>query len=211
MLNDFDLLISSARGNETEANSEIRYILGELGDHNSITNRTEVSGLTVAKTSLEPISIVWNLRSLLRSKPWEFRYVLKIKPIEHVVESRILNIQSAVNSLVDKIQPNETFRVTIEKRKSNLSSSEIIDNVAQGIPRQVNLNAPDKIILIEILASFTGIAIISPNDIFSVEKEKRGYPSTATKAVRSTNKRFNASTLSSPNMLPATNFFSVIP
>lgn len=208
----FDLLVSSARGNEAEANSEIRYIIGELGDRQSITDKTDVSGLTVVRSSLEPLTIISNLRALLRTKPWQFRYVLKIKPIQEVVDSNIADIQSSTARLANKIGVNETFRVSVEKRKSNLSTREIIDAVASSIKRKVDLTAPHKIVLVEVIGSYTGISIISQNDVFSVEKEKRSYPSNVTKAERSITSRFNAST-SSPlaSSFAASNSFSVTP
>ncbi len=85
MLNDFNLLVSSARGNEREANSELWYLVGELGDRSVKTDYTPVSGLTVAKTELNPVRVVADLRSILKERPWEFRYILKVKPVKKVV------------------------------------------------------------------------------------------------------------------------------
>jgi tRNA acetyltransferase TAN1 len=210
-MREFDLLVSCARGNEAEANSEIRYIIGELGDRQSVTDKTDVSGLTVVRSSLDPVNIISNLRTLLRSKPWQFRYVLKIKPIQKVVDSNIADIQSAARHLSNKIGLDETFRVSIEKRKSKLSSKEIIDAVALIIKRKVNLTVPDKIVLVEIIGPYTGISIINQKDVFSVEKEKRIYPSNDSKADRSMTSRFNASTSSLTSSFAASNSFSVTP
>ncbi len=211
MLNDFDLLISSARGNESEANFEARYIIGELGDSKAITDLTIVSGLTVAKTVLEPTSIIPNLRNLLLKNPWQFRYVLKIKPIEEVVESSIQKIQSAVARKIHKINLNETFRIALEKRRSDLASKEIIDTVASGIKRKVELKNPDKIILIEVIGSLTGVSIIDPDGVFSVEKEKRNQPSSVRRADRSITRRLSTSSSTSPGTRAASISIDVIP
>src|SRR2546425_5181136 len=61
LIHDFNLLLSSARGNEREANHEIRYLLRELGDASPKTDFALVSGLTVAKTSLDPVKVVSKL------------------------------------------------------------------------------------------------------------------------------------------------------
>lgn len=211
MLNDFELLISSARGNESEANSEARYIIGELGDRSPITDLTSVSGLTVAKTSLEPTSIIYKLRELLRSRPWQFRYVLKIKPIEQVVESNIQNIVAATTDKVHKVGPAHTFRVSVEKRRSDLSSKDIIDAVASTIKRKVELRNPDKIVLIEIIGSLTGVSVIDPDGIFSVEKEKKNQPSSVNRADRSMTNRLSTSTSGSPGRRAASISFELIP
>ncbi len=173
MLSDFNLLVSSARGNEREANSELRYLVAELGDPSAETSYTPVSGLTVAKTSLDPLRVVLDLRLTLKEKPWEFRYVLKIKPVQKVVPTEIEAIGNAVLEKSGAIQDGETFRVTIEKRRSDVSSKEVIDAIAAKIPRKVDLRDPGKIVLVEIIGKVAGIAVIPPGGILGIEREKR--------------------------------------
>ncbi|HEV2119989.1 MAG TPA: THUMP domain-containing protein [Candidatus Bathyarchaeia archaeon] len=173
MLSDFNLLVSSARGNEREANSELCYLIAELGDRSAETSYTPVSGLTVAKTSLDPLKVIQNLRSTLKEKPWEFRYVLKVKPVQRVVPTEIEAIGNAVSEKSRTIRDGETFRVSIEKRRSNVSSKEVIDAIAAKIPRKVDLRDPRKIVLVEIIGAVAGIAVIPPNGILGIEREKR--------------------------------------
>ncbi|MCD6465784.1 THUMP domain-containing protein [Candidatus Bathyarchaeota archaeon] len=172
VMEDFNLLISTSRGNENNACSEIWFLLGELGDRESLVDKTEVSGLIVAKTNLDPFKAVEGLRNLLKERPWEFRYVLKVLPIEIVVRTRIEEIKRAAAKLHHKILENETFRVTVEKRHSNISTRDLIEAAVENLDRKVDLNNPDKIILIEVLGRLTGISVIKPNDILSVPKEK---------------------------------------
>ncbi len=173
MLSDFNLLVSSARGNEREANSELGYLISELGDHSAETSYTPVSGLTVAKTSLDPLKAIERFRSILREKPWEFRYVLKIRPVQKVVPTEIEAIGSAVSERSKAIRDGETFRVSVEKRRSDVSSKDVIDAIAARIPRKVDLRDPKKIVLIEIIGSVAGIAIIPPSGVLGIEREKR--------------------------------------
>jgi len=172
VMEDFNLLVSTSKGNENNACSEIWFLLGELGDREALVDRTEVSGLIVAKTKLDPFKVVEGLRGILRERPWEFRYVLKVIPIEIVVRTRIDDIKRAAASLHHKILENERFRVTIEKRHSDISTKDIIDAAVENLNRKVDLNNPNKIILIEILGRLTGVSVIKPNDILSVTKEK---------------------------------------
>ncbi len=158
MIHDFNLLLSSARGNEGEANQEIRYLLRELGDASPKTDFALVSGLTVAKTSLDPVKVVSKLRPVLKYRPWQFRYILKV------------NVNRA-----RKVGVDETFRVSLEKRRSRVSSKEIIDAVASKVPRKVELRNPDKIVLIEVIGDVAGVSVISPGGILGVEKEKRRF------------------------------------
>ena len=70
----------------------------------------------------------------------------------------------------EQISEGETYRISIEKRNSNLSSQEIISKIANKIKNKVSLEFPDKIVLIEILGNKTGISILEKSDVLSVEK-----------------------------------------
>ena len=173
VMEDFNLLVSTSRGNENNACSEIWFLLGEIGDREAIVDKTEVAGLVVAKTNLDPFKAIEGLRNLLKERPQEFRYVLKVVPIEIVVRTRIDEIRKAVARLHYKILENETFRVTVEKRHSEISSRDIIEAAVENLDRKVDLSNPDKIILIEVLGRLTSVSVIKPQDIFSITKEKR--------------------------------------
>jgi tRNA acetyltransferase TAN1 len=173
LIKDFNLLVSSARGTEGEANHEMRYLLRELGDSSPTTDYAPVSGLTVAKTVLDPVKVISGLRRTLKYRPWQFRYILKVKPVQRVVPCEISEIGAAVVDRVGKVGVKETFRVSLEKRRSHVSSKQIIDGVASRIPRKVELRNPDKIVLIEVIGNIAGVSVISPKNILGIEKEKR--------------------------------------
>jgi tRNA acetyltransferase TAN1 len=173
MLNDFNLIISTSRGNERNACSEMWYLLGEVGDRGSTIETTPVIGLVVAKTKLDPVKAVLDLRALLKERPWEFKYTLKVVPIQKVVEAKMSAIEQTALELAGGIEQKEKFRITVEKRHTDLSSKTIIDTVAKGIERTVDLETPDRILLIEVLGDLAGLALIETEDVLSVEREKR--------------------------------------
>jgi len=173
LLTDFNLMVSTSRGNEKNTCSEMWYLLGEVGDRGSNIETTPVIGLVVAKTKLDPIKAIQGLRELFRQRPWEFKYTLKIVPIQRVLPAQISEIQNGAVTIASEIAQNEKFRITIEKRHTGLSSKVIIDTVAKKIDRVVELETPDKILLIEIIGELAGLAVITPTDILSVEREKR--------------------------------------
>jgi tRNA acetyltransferase TAN1 len=149
------------------------YLLGEIGDKSLETKTTGIIGLTVAKTSLDPKQVVRKLRKVLREKPWEVKYVLKVVPIESLVPATIEDVEKAGIELSKRIGEDEKFRVTVEKRRSNLSSRQIIDAVARNVNRKVDLENPDKVVLIEVIGDKAGVSLLEPEDILSVEKERR--------------------------------------
>ena len=173
MLTEFNLVISTSRGNEKNTCSEMWYLLGEVGDRGSSIETTSVIGLVVAKTKLDPVKAVQDLRKLFRERPWEFKYTLKIVPIQLVVPAQISSIENEAATIANGIGPKEKFRVTVEKRHTPLSSKSIIDAVAKRVDRVVDLETPEKILLVEVIGELAGLAVITPKEIFSVEKEKR--------------------------------------
>ncbi|MEM3506606.1 MAG: THUMP domain-containing protein [Candidatus Bathyarchaeia archaeon] len=173
MLKDFNLLISTSRGNERNACSELWYLLGELGDKDAKVDVTPVLGLVTAKTNLNPLEVINKLRIALKEKPWEFKYILKIVPIEMVIPANLEELKKISSSLVERIGKDEKFRISVEKRHTSLSSMDVIKAIAEGIDRKVDLKNPDKIILVEIIGNLAGISVIKPTYILSIEKEKR--------------------------------------
>jgi tRNA acetyltransferase TAN1 len=172
MLRDFNLLATTSRGNERDACSELSYVLGEIGDPAPNVEKTGISGLIVAKTAINPFEVVEKFRKILHERPYEFRYTLRIIPIKKVVPTDLEKIQRVATELSSKIEENETFRITLEKRFTAMPSRNIIEEVAANIERKVDLSKPDKILLIEIVGGLTGISVIKPDDILSVMKEK---------------------------------------
>lgn len=173
MIKDFNLLISTARGNEHHACSEIWYLLGELSDKTAEIAPTGIVGLIVAKTALNPKLVTAQLKEILKNKPWEFRYILKVTPIEKVVKANLEEIEKEALNLIHEIESNETYRITIQKRRSSLKSVDIIEAIAKHINRKVNLTNPDKIFMVQILGDLAGLSVLKPDQILSIEKEKR--------------------------------------
>lgn len=178
MLKDFNLLATTSRGNENQMLAELAYLLkDEIDDPEPIVGKTGVRGLVAAKTSFNPWNVIEQFRAILQEHPYKFRYALRIIPIEKVVPTTLEEVRRAASELAAKISENETFRVTIEKRFTNLHSRDLIEAAVTGIDatgsgRKVDLENPDKILLIEVVGGFTGLALIKPNDVLAVLKEK---------------------------------------
>jgi tRNA acetyltransferase TAN1 len=173
LLKDFNLLVSTSRGNERNTCSEIWYLLGEACDRTAVVERTQVIGLVVARTRIDPVTAIERLRSLLLERPWEFRYTLKVTPIVGVVPSDPKTIEDYAVKLAESLEKDEKYRVTIEKRRTSISGRPLIEAVAKRIDRKVDLDTPDKIVLIQILGEVTGVSVVPPDKILSVEREKR--------------------------------------
>jgi len=173
MINGFNLLATTSRGNERPMIKEILYLLKEeLCDVEAQAAKTKIRGLIVAKTTLDPSTVIEKFRVILKERPYEFRYALRILPIEKVVPTDLIEIKQATAELALRISENESFRVTVEKRFTTLHTMDLIEAVAEGIARKANLKNPDKILLVEVLGALTGLSLLKPNNILAVIKEK---------------------------------------
>jgi len=173
MINGFNLLATTSRGNERPMCNELLYLLkDELGDAEAQTAKTKIRGLIVGKTTLDPCAVIEKFRVILKERPYEFRYALRILPIERVVSTELEEIKKATAELATKIGENETFRVTIEKRFTTLHTKDLIEAAVGDIKNKANLENPDKIVLIEVLGALTGLSLLKPTDILAVIKEK---------------------------------------
>ncbi|MFQ5573193.1 MAG: THUMP domain-containing protein [Nitrosopumilaceae archaeon] len=158
---------------EPETTDELGAVLAQFGDENPEISRTSMSGVLTAKTKLDPFVVIKNIREKIVDEPWSIRYCLRIIPIEQVVDTNLEEISTQVFSLMKKVNEKESYRITIEKRNSDVSSTDIISKIADNITNKVSLEEPDWIALIEILGNKKGVSVLTSNDIFSLEISKR--------------------------------------
>ena len=168
-----NLLVTCARNLETETKNEIKKILDELGDQEPEILNVGMRGILMVNTNIEPSKIIDWVKDKITEEPWLIRYCLRIIPIQSITETDMNEITKNVIKLKDVIQQNDSYRITIEKRNTDMSSTEIITEIAKIFPNKVSLNQPDWIILIEILGDSTGISILKDDEMFSLDKSKR--------------------------------------
>ena len=168
-----NLIITCARSLESETKNEIKKILGELGDQEPEILNVGMRGILMVNTIIEPSKIIDWVKNKIIEEPWLIRYCLRIIPIQRITDTEIDKIKQNVIKLKDTIQKNDSYRITIEKRNTSISSNEIITEIAKIFPNKVSLNQPDWIILIEILGNETGISILKNDGMFSLDKAKR--------------------------------------
>ena len=168
-----NLIITCARNLELETKNEIRKIFDGLGEQEPEILNVGMRGILMVDSKIESSKIVDWVKNKIIEEPWLIRYCLRLIPIQRMTETEIGKITQNVMKLKDAIQKNDSYRITIEKRNTSISSNEIITEVAKIFPNKVSLNQPDWIILIEILGNETGISILKNDGMFSLDKAKR--------------------------------------
>jgi len=172
---NFNLLVTTYRHREYDALDELALLLQRFGDESPILEIQKVSGIILAITNLNPFELTTKYKELLAEEPWKFRYILRSIPIERSFYTDLKNIEiEAENIVMKKLNKNDSFRITIEKRHTSLRSKEIISSIANKLSGyKVSLENPNWIILIEIIGNKTGISVLKEIDIFSSVMEKR--------------------------------------
>ena len=175
---EFNLFVSVRKGFEIPACEEMKDLLEQLGDTNPQSTTTIAQGIILAYTNLDPFFAIRRIKELIWKDEFRYSLILKIRPIESVVETDLEEIMQVCSNLTEKkIDKNETFRITLERRFTNVARNDLITAAASKIDRKVDLKQADKIVFIEVLEDVAGISILSPEDEVSIikEQEKRDF------------------------------------
>jgi tRNA acetyltransferase TAN1 len=171
-LDEFNLIVSTYRFREEDAQDEILELLDKFGDQAAESEIMEIKGMILVQSSLDPLAVIDRLKELVASEPWQIRYILRVLPVQVVVPTRLDTIRQAARELITKIG-NDTFRVTVEKRHNSLGSMQIVKAIADQVSNKVDLENPGWVILVQVLGRLTGVSVLRPNQIFSSVVEKR--------------------------------------
>ncbi|MHA2281060.1 MAG: THUMP domain-containing protein [Promethearchaeota archaeon] len=166
-IKNFNLLISTSRYNETNANSELWFTLLICGDTYPIISRLPFPGLITALTEFDAKNVIQKIRKILQDNPHFFQFILKIIPIDFVCET---NTKILTNLIQDHyktyIKKQDSFKIELKRRKhEKIERNTLIERIAAGIHNKVDLEKPDKVIRIEILGNFSGISFLQKKDI----------------------------------------------
>ena len=168
-----NLIVTCPRNFEDYAKNEIKKILKEIGDDEPIVEITKYPGILTISTKITHKKIIESIKEKILDEPWTIRYCLRIIPIQEYIQTNMKKILDTIPKISKVIGPDDSYRITIEKRDSDLSGRKIISEIAQNIPNKVSLDNPNWIILIEIIGEKTGMAVIKENYVLSLPKVKR--------------------------------------
>ena len=143
----------------------MRYFIGDLLDDPQLrVMRSRMPGLLTGFTSLDPFDVVHRLKDFALENPYQFRFAIRFTPLEVCVDTVLDDLMKAAEGLLSKIAEDESFRITVRRRHTELSGPEIITKVASVIPRRVDLDTPDKTLWIEVMGELTGMSVLIPDD-----------------------------------------------
>lgn len=182
-----NLAVTCPRSLEGRASAEILRVIGGMGDAGARARRSSMPGIVLAHTSLDPVLVPREVRRILSDEPWTVRHIHRVIPLQRWMPADAdALVAAAAGMAAASIGAGESYRVTVEKRSSALSSREITARTADAFaaafaatappgapPPRVSLGSPDRVILVEIFGGLAGMSVVSPGDVLSVEREKR--------------------------------------
>jgi tRNA acetyltransferase TAN1 len=169
---EYNLLATTDKITMSGASSQLWMNLRAVGDPEPTVNKTRIKGIIQGATSLDPVEAILLMREHMREMPERYDKLFRIMPILGWVETGIDAIAREVETQKSRMTADETFRVTLEKRKIDLRSLEVIDAVAAVIDNVVDLENPDWVVLVEIMGDRTGVSVVRDDALLNVQKER---------------------------------------
>lgn len=171
-----NLIVTCSRHLEEEASDEIEKMLELLGDPRPKTSHSRFSGIVMVDTNLDPFKAVDDIRAKILDEPWSVRYCHRFIPIQESTKTSIESIADSVKKHVGLMKPGDSYRITVEKRGSELSTKDLIDAIAKTIQNRVSLEEYDWNVVVEIMGDISGVSILKESSILSTLKLKRDSP-----------------------------------
>jgi tRNA acetyltransferase TAN1 len=163
-----DLLVSYYWNHFSRARREVVYVLRKFGDPAPKVERTGVNGIAIVHTSLNNREVIQKCKELFKTG-FVFRFAIKWLPVDFWCETSLDSIKKVIDeNVTGGIGENETWGMKVEKRRwQKYHTIQIIEHLAAGINRKVNLSSPDKLIRVDVLGERTAISLLKPGETFS--------------------------------------------
>lgn len=145
-------------------------MLEKCGDAQARVQKTAVPGIALVHTSLDAREVIKRCRDLV-SAGETLRFAMKWVPVDLWCDTGLDTIKAAIDEHIrDRIEPDQTWAMQVEKRRWHQHHTrEIIEYLASGIDRKVDLQHPDKTVRVDALGPTTAISLLEEDEVFSLQ------------------------------------------
>jgi len=132
--------------------------------------KTKVPGIAVLHTGLNGREVIRRCRESFAAGE-SFEFAVKWVPVDVWCETSLDAMKTVIEQRIKEgIEQGQTWAMEVEKRGWRLyHAREIIDRLASGIDRKVDLRHPDRIVRIDVLGPVTAVSLLEPDGIFSIQ------------------------------------------
>lgn len=164
------VIITCPRRFEREAADEACRMLEGAGLDRPEATMPGMPGIVVLHVESDPVGAVASMARAVSDEPWSARYVQRAIPVQAEVPARVPDIAEAAVRLWDR--RGGTYRVTVEKRHTQLSARAVISEIAGALGGRVSLGSPESVVLVEVIGPDAGVSVIRPGDILRTARAK---------------------------------------
>ncbi len=165
-------IISSARTLERNASSEVYYILDEVLKYKNVkaSPTNSISGLSIVTFEGDPIRALKDIEKEVKAEPSSLQFTLKLVPFCYKTITSLENIEEITVIITEDINENDTWKINLRRRHTQLDRKQIIESVARLVKQgKVKLEEPDHYLIIEIVGKWTYMCL-SPIAELSLNK-----------------------------------------
>ncbi len=123
----------------------------------------------------DPYRAVEAIRAYFKEKPWIMEFTEKIFPVEFVSNNVDEIVKFVSEKIAEVIKESTKWRISIHKHNTVYKRNKILEKVASVINvGKVDLESPDRIILINLIKNTIAVALAKPNQIVRKKDIKEG-------------------------------------
>lgn len=170
-MESINLLVTYHPYQQGLAEREVRRNVEEAGFQLEEMDKTTVQGVMGIRVRGDPKRLVATLRRSFSESPGMFSYTYHWVPIERWVPSTEGSMVEAAKELSEGIGSDERWMLHLHRRHLAKHSDELVklltDPIAKG---PVDLENPQKILVVEILGDSTGMSVANKDEVLDVNK-----------------------------------------
>ncbi|MCE5296842.1 MAG: THUMP domain-containing protein [Euryarchaeota archaeon] len=166
-----NMLVTFRPNEKGHAEDEMRARLKDVNVHVESVEETNVEGVFEVLILGDPKKVVRDLRFLCIDAPELFLHTHHWVPIERWVDPYIDEMVRAAKEYEKEIKDGERWMLHLHKRHIGKHSADLIEKLTAPINRgKVDLEKPEKILVVEILGDRAGMSLVRSDELLDVGK-----------------------------------------
>lgn len=169
------LLITIDERHRRLATAEVRSLLDRAAPGGYRLTKAPGTGFLGARlTHDDPRACIARLHSILSQDPLAFQHTHRWIPVEAWAKPGKRELQRIALHANAEIAPDESWAIRVERHGSRIERDALVHELAAEIPNpNVELEQPDKTLLIEAIGNRIGMAVVTPEQTLSVDQQVR--------------------------------------
>ncbi|NLI74416.1 MAG: hypothetical protein GX369_06575 [Euryarchaeota archaeon] len=165
------MLVTYHPGEKAKAQEEVATILRDVGINLEDMMESIVPGLLHLRIEGDCRKQAEKLREFAIRFPEVFLHTHRWIPIEEWLRSTPEAMISGVRTLGERIGDNERWKLSLNKRLYDGSSKDLIHMLAEYVNAgPVDLEEPQRILIVEIIGEYAGFSLLYPEEYMDVNE-----------------------------------------